>query len=85
METFERMTVHDIPKEAFREIKEAVEIADNRIRCAYATLMQSAGERLLQGPEIYELCFALSSAAERIEIAIEALGTYKPEVNDVDD
>ena len=84
MKTFKRMTVNDLPEAVHKEISEAVLLADNRTRFAMSLLMKSTGELLLNGAEIYDLYFSLSSAIERLEIAAEALKLYDPEARNVD-
>ena len=85
MKTFKRMTVNDLPEPVYKEIREAVSLAENRTRLAMWLLMNSTGELLLEGAEIYDLYFSLSSAIERLEIAAEALKSYDPEARNVDD
>lgn len=85
MKGFERMTLDNVPPGTFAAVKEAVEVGDNRVRFALTSLMAAAGDRLLAGNEIYELYFALSTALERLETALEVLKMRKPEAADVDD
>lgn len=84
MKGFERMTLDNVPSGTFAAVKDAVEVCDNRARFALTSLMAAADGRPLAGNEIYELYFALSTALERLEIAMEMLKTRKTEAADVD-
>lgn len=70
MSRLERISFEDLPDAVRSNVKEALAAAENRAGFAFSLLMGAVGERVMSGPEIYELYFVLSGAYERLGLAL---------------